>query len=115
MIGFVQGGLQALSRSYYTRLIPHERAAEFFGFYNMLGKFAVIIGPLLVGFVGILAKRVLMIYFDVKEVTTQITHLSARFGIASILILFILGAILFYFVDEKKGKMEIEAFNDQRV
>jgi UMF1 family MFS transporter len=45
VIGLVQGGIQALSRSYYARLIPADKPAEFFGFYNMLGKFAAIIGP----------------------------------------------------------------------
>lgn len=48
-VGLVQGGVQALSRSYYSRLIPAERAGEYYGFYNMLGKFAAILGPLVVG------------------------------------------------------------------
>ena len=52
MIGLVQGGVQALSRSFYARLIPQQRAAEYFGIYNMMGKAAVIIGPLLMGAVG---------------------------------------------------------------
>ena len=45
LIGLAQGGVQALSRSLYARMIPPDRTAEFFGFYNMLGKFAAIIGP----------------------------------------------------------------------
>jgi UMF1 family MFS transporter len=53
-IGLVQGGVQALSRSFYARLIPREKSAEFFGFYNMLGKFAAVIGPALMGWVGVL-------------------------------------------------------------
>lgn len=48
-IGLVQGGVQALSRSYYARLIPADKAGEFFGFYNMLGKFAAVLGPVVVG------------------------------------------------------------------
>lgn len=48
-IACVQGAIQALSRSYYARLIPTERAAEFFGFYNMMGKFAAVLGPALIG------------------------------------------------------------------
>jgi UMF1 family MFS transporter len=48
-IGLVQGGVQALSRSYYARLIPADKSGEFFGFYNMLGKFAAVLGPLAVG------------------------------------------------------------------
>ncbi len=53
-IGLVQGGVQSLSRSIYARIIPESRAAEFFGFYNMVGKFAAILGPLLVAMVPVL-------------------------------------------------------------
>ncbi|MEY4941818.1 MAG: hypothetical protein RIQ93_3553 [Verrucomicrobiota bacterium] len=49
VIGLVQGGVQALSRSYFARLIPAEKGGEYFGFYNMAGKFAAIIGPTLMG------------------------------------------------------------------
>ncbi|QEP45028.1 MFS transporter [Ectothiorhodospiraceae bacterium BW-2] len=51
-IGLIQGGIQALSRSLYGQLIPPAKAAEFFGFYNMLGKFAALLGPLLMGVVS---------------------------------------------------------------
>lgn len=83
-IGLVQGGVQSLSRSFYTRLIPENKAAEFFGFYNMLGKFAAVIGPALIG------------WFSV------ITH-SPRYSILSIIVLFISGAAILYFVNEKEG------------
>ena len=53
VIGLVQGGVQALSRSFYTRIIPKDKSAEFFGFYNLLGKFAAVIGPVLMGWVGV--------------------------------------------------------------
>ncbi|HEC19019.1 MAG TPA: MFS transporter, partial [Gammaproteobacteria bacterium] len=53
VIGLVQGGVQALSRSLYARLIPGDKSAEFFGFYNMLGKFAAVLGPLLIGVVSL--------------------------------------------------------------
>jgi UMF1 family MFS transporter len=49
VVGLVQGGVQATSRAFYSRLIPTDRAAEFFGFYNMLGKFAAVLGPMMVG------------------------------------------------------------------
>ncbi len=52
IIGLVQGGVQALSRSFFLRLIPDDKAAQFFGFYNMLGKFAVAFGPFLMGVVA---------------------------------------------------------------
>ena len=85
MIGLFQGGIQALSRSLYARLIPVGKEGEFFGFYNMLGKFAAVIGPVLMGWV------------------TLVTG-SVRFGILSILILFIIGAILLSKVDFEEGK-----------
>jgi len=85
MIGIFQGGIQALSRSLYARLIPVGKEGEFFGFYNMLGKFAAVIGPVLMGWV------------------TLVTG-SVRFGILSILILFIIGAILLSKVDFEEGK-----------
>jgi MFS transporter, UMF1 family len=110
MIGFVQGGVQALSRSYYSTLIPKGKEAEFFGFYNMLGKFAVIFGPLLVGSVAVLTKRILINYYNLPKATYEINHLAARLGIASILVFFIIGGVIFYFVDEEKGKKEIESF-----
>ncbi|MBC8316893.1 MAG: MFS transporter [Desulfobulbaceae bacterium] len=84
VIGLVQGGVQSLSRSLYSRIIPQGQAAEFFGFYNMLGKFAAIIGPLLMGGLSILTG-------------------SPRISILSIVILFVSGGILLCFVDEKKG------------
>ncbi len=53
VIGVVQGGIQSLSRSSYARLVPPERSAEYFGFFNMVGKFSAILGPLLVAGVGL--------------------------------------------------------------
>jgi len=49
VVGLVQGGVQSLSRSYFTRLIPRDKAGEYFGFYNFLGKFAAVLGPFIVG------------------------------------------------------------------
>jgi UMF1 family MFS transporter len=105
-IALVQGGIQALSRSYYSRLIPKGQEAEYYGFYNMLGKFAVIFGPILMGVVGLIARRILMPPAPTPEQVTAVGQLAARWGIASILILFLLGAILFYFVDVEKGREE---------
>ena len=51
-VGLVQGGVQSLSRSYFASLIPKQSAGQFFGFYNMLGKFAAVLGPLVVGSVA---------------------------------------------------------------
>jgi MFS transporter, UMF1 family len=51
-VGLVQGGVQSLSRSLFGRLVPPDRAGEFFGFFNMWGKFAAVLGPALVGIVA---------------------------------------------------------------
>jgi len=81
LIGLAQGGVQALSRSLYARMIPAGRSAEFFGFYNMLGKFAAIIGPVLMGWIGVLSG-------------------NPRTGILSLLVLFTAGAVLLVKVKE---------------
>jgi len=89
-IGLAQGGIQALSRSLYARMIPRERAAEFFGFYNMLGKFAAILGPFMMGWVAALTG-------------------SPRAGILSLLVLFLTGALVLAFVrEENPGNAPIQ-------
>ena len=75
VIGLVQGGVQALSRSLYTRLIPPHQAAELFGFYNMVGKSAAVIGPVMMGWITVASG-------------------SHRLGILSLLILFGAGFLL---------------------
>ncbi len=105
-IGMVQGGIQALSRSYYTRLIPLDKTAEFFGFYNMLGKFAAIMGPALMAVVGLAAKHLLTPPNPTFHQLAAISNLASRFSIASILLLFAIGAVCLYFVDENKGRKE---------
>ncbi len=108
IIGLVQGGIQALSRSYYSRLIPRNQAGEFYGFYNMLGKFAAIIGPALIGTVGLLVRRILTPPNASEQQLFEIGQTASRWGIGSVLILFIIGGILFYLVDEEKGIKEAE-------
>lgn len=107
-IGLVQGGIQALSRSYYSRIIPKSQAGEFYGFYNMIGKFAAIIGPALIGGVGLLVKWILMPETPSPAEMTAIGQIASRWGIGSILILFVGGALLFYFVDEEKGRKDAQ-------
>jgi UMF1 family MFS transporter len=106
VIGCVQGGIQALSRSYYSRLIPQGQYAEFFGFYNMMGKFAAIIGPALMGIVGLTVRHLLIAPGLPPPQLSRIGDLAARWSIASVALLFIAGGILFYFVDEKTGRQE---------
>ena len=73
-VSLVQGGVQALSRSYFSRLIPRQRSGEYFGFYNMLGKFAAVLGPLVVGLVALatgspqLSITVLSVFFVIGAV-----------------------------------------------
>jgi len=76
-IGCVQGPVQCLSRSYYGRLIPVERSGEFFGFYNMMGRAAAVLGPVLMG------------------VTALVTG-STRTSIVSLVVLFAGGALLLW-------------------
>jgi UMF1 family MFS transporter len=100
IIGLVQGGIQALSRSYYSRLIPAEHPAEFFGFYNMLGKFASIVGPALMGTMGLLVRQALMPAAPIAEQLARIGQIASRWSIASLLVLFALGAILLRWVKD---------------
>ncbi len=74
-IGLVQGGVQSLSRSLFAHLIPAGRSAACFGFYNMLGKFSAVLGPVLIGSVALIFG-------------------SQRLGILSIILLFGLGLAL---------------------
>ncbi len=84
LVGLFQGGIQALSRSLYTRIIPKEKSAEFFGFYNMLGKFAAVIGPAMMGTITLITGNI-------------------RYGIISIVLLFILGGFFLLKVNVEEG------------
>lgn len=75
MVATSMGGIQALSRSYFGKIIPAEKSAEFFGFYNIFGMFAAIIGPFLMG------------------LATTLTG-SSRYGVLSILVLFLAGLLI---------------------
>ena len=79
IIGLVQGGVQALSRSLFSRLIPASQAAELFGFYNMVGKSAAVIGPVMMGWIGVLTG-------------------NPRLAILSLLVLFVAGFLLLLWV-----------------
>ena len=93
MIGCFQGGIQTLSRSLYARIIPENKSAQFFGFFNMWGKFAAVIGPLLMGSVTLILSNI---------IDDQV--LSARIGLQSIMILFILGALVLSKVNVSEGE-----------
>src|SRR4051812_22760645 len=76
-VGLVQGGVQSLSRSLFGRLVPGGKNAEFFGFYNMMGKFATVLGPLLIAIVA------------------GVTH-NERASIVSLVLLFVVGGVLLW-------------------
>jgi UMF1 family MFS transporter len=80
-IGLVQGGVQSLSRSFFGRLVPPGHSGEFFGFYNMMGKFATVVGPLLVAAVAYATG-------------------SSRASIVSLVLLFVIGGLLLLLVRE---------------
>jgi len=77
------GCLQALSRSWFAHYVPEERSAEFFGFYSLMGKFAVFFGPAMVGGLTLLLSQL-----GVDE------SLAVRCGMASLVVLFLSGGIL---------------------
>ena len=83
-VGLVQGGLQSLSRSYYATMVALEHEAEYFGFFNMVGRFSAVLGPFLVGWV---------------HLKTQ----NPRLSILVISIFFLLGALFLYLSQRSKG------------
>ncbi|QOR66961.1 MFS transporter [Cytobacillus suaedae] len=87
LVATSQGGIQALSRSYFAQLVPKHKSNEFFGFYNIFGKFASIMGPLLVA------------------VTAQLTG-NTNSGVFSLVLLFIVGMIILAFVPMPKKEIK---------
>jgi UMF1 family MFS transporter len=84
LIGTAQGGIQSLSRSFYGKLVPKDRSAQFFGFYDIFGKFAAILGPVMVGGFGLALG-------------------DTRKGVFSLILLFLAGGLLLLKVDERKA------------
>lgn len=89
LVGTVQGGIQALSRSYFGKLIPAERSNEYFGFFDIFGKFAAVIGPLLVA------------------IFTQFTGRDSV-GVISLAILFLIGETILFTGRKKLFQVEKE-------
>lgn len=92
VVGFVLGGTQALSRSFYGAMIPENASAEFYGFYSVFSKFSAIWGPFTFGFI--------------KQLTG-----SSRLAIISIIVFFITGLILLSFVNEEKAMTEKHTYH----
>ena len=84
-VGLFQGGIQALSRSEFGKLIPKENANEYYGFFDIFGKYATIMGTLLV------------------SVFTQLTG-SSSYGVLSVAVLFIVGFVLLWKMPEKAAR-----------
>jgi MFS transporter, UMF1 family len=87
VIGLVQGGVQSLSRSFYGRLVPPDKSGEFFGFFNLIGKFAAVVGPLLTGGVALATG-------------------SSRVAILSLVLLFAAGGALLWMVPDTEATRE---------
>jgi UMF1 family MFS transporter len=92
VVGLVQGGSQALSRSLYGAMVPKAKSAEFFGFFSTSSKFAGIAGPLLFGVVAQIAGQ-------------------SRLSILALIVFFIIGGALLLFVDEEEGIRVAQAEN----
>jgi MFS transporter, UMF1 family len=90
LVGTVQGGTQALSRSLFASMIPPHKSGEFFGFYSIFEKFAGIFGPLI---------------FDLTIAATG----ASRNAILSVVGFFVAGAAVLYFVDIAAGQVEAQA------
>jgi UMF1 family MFS transporter len=91
-IGLVQGGIQALSRALFAGFVPPGRTAEFFGFFNMVGKFAAVLGPGLVAAAAAFTG-------------------DPRLSLLPILLLFLIGAVLLARVDVQAGSAAASRFH----
>ena len=105
LVSTSQGGIQALSRSMFGRLIPDKgRSAEFFGFYDIFGKFSAIIGPALVGVISAAAAEQILAGQGLTAATATAAQIeavnaqAAPLGMLGILLIFALGGGLYFFV-----------------
>lgn len=85
LVGTAQGGIQALSRSFYGKLVPPGQAGEFFGFFDVFGKFSAVVGPALFGLAS--------------QLTGQTTY-----GALAVMVMFLLGGGIFAFLVPKENE-----------
>ena len=85
-VGLFQGGIQALSRSEFGKLIPKEHANEYYGFFDIFGKYAAVMGTFLV------------------SVFTQLTGSTQSIGVLSVAVLFVVGFVLLWKMPEKAAR-----------
>lgn len=89
MVGTVQGGIQAVSRSYFGKLIPKDRSNEFFGFFDIFGKFAAVVGPFLYALIGTWTGR-------------------SSYGVLCLVVLFLVGLVILI-----TGRKHLDALTDR--
>ncbi len=87
LVGTAQGGIQALSRSYFGKLVPKDRSSEYFGFFDVFGKFSAVLGPALFG------------------VAAQLTG-QVQAGVIPVALMFLIGGVIFVFLVPKEQKIE---------
>jgi UMF1 family MFS transporter len=93
IVGMAQGGVQSLSRSYFAKIIPKDESAEYFGFFNMIGKFSAVLGPILVGGIA---------YF--LHTCKVASGLTSRISMSSIVLFFIAGGLLLLKAESERKK-----------
>ncbi|MBD3421862.1 MAG: MFS transporter [Chitinivibrionales bacterium] len=92
LTGVAQGAAQALSRSFFAKMVPPEKAADYFGFYNLMGKFAVVLGPGIVATANLIGRA---LHFHGSA--------SSRFGITTLAVMFVIGGGLLLKVKEPQS------------
>lgn len=112
LVSTSQGGIQALSRSIFGKMIPNKaRSGEFFGFYDIFGKFSSIMGPSVFAFAAGIAATMIKAKQNIPEnasieVLKQVSAEAAPWGVLSVLLIFFVGAFLFFAVLPKYLKKE---------
>lgn len=113
LVATSQGGIQALSRSIFGKMIPDKaRSGEFFGFYDIFGKFSAILGPSLFGFASVMAANIIKTKQNIgsdasSEVLQQVSQQAAPWGVLSVLLIFFVGGFLYFFVLPKYSKNKL--------
>ncbi len=93
LVGMVQGGVQALSRSYFAKIVPAGDTAEYFGFLNLISRFSIVLGPFLVGATTLACRRL-----GAGE------GFSQRLGMSSITVMFVAGGVLLVLAERERKK-----------
>ena len=97
LVGMFQGAIQALSRSYFGKIIPAERSGSYFGLMDICSKGASFIGALLIGFIN---EKTASLTLSVFGIQLQ----SQNFAVSSLIVLFIIGFVLFCLADKKNNE-----------